>query len=45
MVAEARQPIRISGLMRGMLYAYAARSRAEAHGLLPRRVVASRCPG
>lgn len=35
MVAEARQPIRISGLMRGMLYAYAARSRAEAHGLCP----------
>lgn len=35
MVAESRQPIRISGLMRGMLYAYAARSRAEAHGLCP----------
>ena len=35
MVAEARQAIRISGLMRGMLYAYAARSRAEAHGLCP----------
>lgn len=35
MVAEARQPIRISGLMRGLLYAYAARSRAEAHGLCP----------
>jgi adenylate cyclase len=35
MVAEARQPIRIAGLMRGMLYAYAARSRAEAHGLCP----------
>ena len=34
MVAEARQPIRIAGLMRGILYAYAARSRAEAHGLL-----------
>jgi hypothetical protein len=33
MVAEARQPIRIAGLMRGILYAYAARSRAEAHGL------------
>ncbi|MGD9904605.1 MAG: GAF domain-containing protein [Vicinamibacterales bacterium] len=35
MVAEARKPIRISGLMRGMLYAYAARGRAEAHGLCP----------
>jgi len=35
MVAEARQAIRISGLMRGMLYAYAARCRAEAHGLHP----------
>jgi adenylate cyclase len=35
MVAEARQAIRISGLMRGMLYAYASRSRAEAHGLCP----------
>ncbi len=33
MVAEARQPIRIAGLMRGILYAYAARCRAEAHGL------------
>jgi adenylate cyclase len=35
MVAEARQPIRIAGLMRGILYAYAARSRAEQHGLCP----------
>ncbi len=35
MVAESRQPIRISGLMRGILYAFAARSRAEAHGLRP----------
>ncbi len=33
MVAEARQAIRISGLMRGILYAYAARCRAEQHGL------------
>ncbi len=33
MVAEARQAIRISGLMRGVLYAYAARCRAEQHGL------------
>ena len=31
-VAEARQPIRIAGLMRGMLYAYAARFRAEEAG-------------
>jgi hypothetical protein len=38
MVAEARQAIRISGLMRGMLYAYAARSRAEAHGLCPQEL-------
>ena len=35
MVAESRQAIRISGLMRGILYAFAARSRAEAHGLCP----------
>jgi adenylate cyclase len=32
MVAEARQPIRIAGLMRGMLYAYAAKYRAEEQG-------------
>jgi adenylate cyclase len=32
LVAEARKPIRISGLMRGMLYAYAARFRAEEAG-------------
>jgi hypothetical protein len=32
MVAEARKPIRIAGLMRGMLYAYAARYRAEERG-------------
>jgi adenylate cyclase len=32
MVAEARKPIRISGLLRGMLYAYAARHRAEETG-------------
>lgn len=35
MVAEARKPIRISGLMRGMLYALAVRKRAEAAGLCP----------
>ena len=35
LVAEARQPIRISGLMRGMLYAYAARFRAEEAGWCP----------
>jgi len=32
LVAEALKPIRISGLMRGMLYAYAARFRAEEAG-------------
>jgi hypothetical protein len=32
MVAEARKPIRIAGLMRGMLYAYAAKFRAEERG-------------
>lgn len=32
LVAEARKPIRISGLMRGMLYAYAAKCRAEEAG-------------
>ncbi len=32
MVAEARKPIRISGLLRGMLYANAARRRAEETG-------------
>lgn len=35
LVAEARKPIRISGLMRGMLYAYAARFRAEEAGWCP----------
>lgn len=35
MVAEARKPIRISGLMRGMLYALAVRKRAEELGLHP----------
>lgn len=32
LIAEARKPIRISGLMRGMLYAYAAKFRAEEAG-------------
>jgi adenylate cyclase len=32
MVAEARKPIRISGLLRGMLYANAAKKSAEATG-------------
>jgi adenylate cyclase len=32
MVAEAKKPIRISGLMRGMLHAYAAKRRAEEKG-------------
>lgn len=35
LVAEAMKPIRISGLMRGMLYAYAARFRAEEKGWCP----------
>jgi adenylate cyclase len=32
LVAEAKKPIRISGLLRGMLHAYAAKSRAEEQG-------------
>jgi adenylate cyclase len=36
MVAEARKPIRISGLMRSMLYALATRREAESSGLEPR---------
>jgi adenylate cyclase len=37
-VAEARKPIRISGLMRGMLYAYAThRDAADAAASVPRR--------
>jgi hypothetical protein len=32
LVAEAMKPIRIAGLMRGMLYAYAAKFRAEEQG-------------
>lgn len=35
MVAEARKPIRISGLMRQMLYAYAVHQRASEQGLCP----------
>lgn len=35
MVAEARKPIRISGLMRGMLYALAVKRRAQEAGLCP----------
>ena len=34
-VAEARKPIRISGLMRQMLYAYAVHKRASEQGLCP----------
>jgi adenylate cyclase len=41
--AEAQQPIRISGLMRGMLYAAAARKRAEERGWRPQEAV--RLPG
>jgi len=36
MVAEARKPIRISGLMRGMLYALAMHKEAEQPGVPPR---------
>ena len=35
MVAEARKPIRISGLIRELLYAYAIQQRAQAAGLCP----------
>jgi hypothetical protein len=35
MVAEARKPIRISGLIRQMLYAYAVSKRAQEQGLCP----------
>ncbi len=42
-VAEARQPIRISGLVRGMLYALAAKRRAEEIGWRPHEQV--RLPG
>ena len=38
-VAEAQQPIRISGLIRGMLYAYAAQRRAEDRGWRPQEAV------
>ena len=38
-VAEAQQPIRISGLMRGMLHAYAAKKRAEESGWRPQEAV------
>jgi hypothetical protein len=37
MVAEARQPIRISGLMRGMLYAYAMHKEAHEPDAIARR--------
>ena len=42
-VAEAQQPIRISGLIRGMLYAAAARRRAAERGWRPQEEV--RLPG
>lgn len=42
-VAEAQQPIRIAGLVRGMLYAYAAKKRAEERGWRPQEAV--RLPG
>lgn len=35
MVAEARKPVRISGMLRQMLYAYAVARRAEERGLCP----------
>jgi adenylate cyclase len=37
--AEAQQPIRISGLVRGMLYAFAAKKRAEETGWRPQEAV------
>jgi hypothetical protein len=37
--AEAQQPIRISGLVRGMLYALAAKKRAEERGWRPQEEV------
>jgi adenylate cyclase len=40
LVAEARKPIRISGLIRQMLYAYAVHKRASEQGLCP---AAARC--
>lgn len=36
MVAEARKPIRVSGMLRHMLYADAVAKRAEARGLCPK---------
>jgi adenylate cyclase len=38
-VAESQQPIRISGLIRGLLYAYAAKKRAEERGWRPQEDV------
>jgi hypothetical protein len=38
MVAEARKPIRISGLMRGMLYAHAMHREAQTPGVTPPRM-------
>ncbi len=38
-VAEARKPIRISGLLRGMMYAYAVAKRAQERGWTPDRRV------
>ena len=35
MVAEARKPVRISGLLRQLLYAYAVAKRAQERGLCP----------
>ena len=43
LVAEARKPIRISGLLRGMLYAYAMH-KAEATALSASMPSRSRCP-
>lgn len=38
MVAEARKPIRISGLMRGMLYAHAMHRESQSPGVTPARL-------
>ena len=44
-VAEARQPIRIAGLLRAMLYAHAVAERARQSGLVPARAHSPARPG
>jgi hypothetical protein len=45
MVAEARKPIRVSGMLRQMLYADAVAKRAREHGLCPEGDRRIRLPG